>query len=101
MYDPDAPFYGNTNMEKFADEDDKNNKTLAWDKYKHSKIDTRLFYAQYREPDAYTKCRWDPNDESLPRFYRQSYVSDWSEICYSTEALKFAQAGYLVSIVCV
>lgn len=34
-------------------------------------------------------------------FYRRSLVSDWYPICYSTEALKMAQSGYLVSIVCV
>jgi len=77
------------------------NATLGWDKSKHSKVDVRLFYAEYRTPEAFTACRWDPNDEDLPKFYRQSYVSEWHEICYSTEALKFAQAGYLVSIVCV
>jgi len=53
-----------------------------------------------RGPDAFTVCRWDPNDESIPQLLRQSVVSKWP-ICYSTEALKFAQAGYLVSIVCV
>jgi len=36
----------------------------------------------------------------LPSIYRVSVVSGYP-ICYSTEALKFAQAGYLVSIVCV
>jgi sodium/potassium-transporting ATPase subunit alpha len=92
---------------------------LAWDLTKHNKIDIRLYYAfrdaygekdggkdmvnakPMRGPDAWTKCRWAPNDLSLPDFYRRSLVSDGYPICYSTEALKFAQSGYLVSIVCV
>ncbi len=61
----------------------------------------RLFYEGFRGADAWTKCRWDPNDTTLPKFYRQSYSSEWWEVCYSTEALKYAQSGYLVSIVCV
>jgi len=97
---------------------------LSWDKSKHAKTDVRVFYG-YREAkeadkwnsetgvcdvdssapairsfDSYTACRWDPNDTDLPKLLRESVVSEWP-ICYSTEALKFAQAGYLVSIVCV
>jgi len=75
--------------------------SLGWDKEKHSKIDIRLFYAQDRDASAWTQCRYDPADESLPKFYRMSYRSEWNPVCYSTEALKFAQSGYLVSIVCV
>jgi len=30
-----------------------------------------------------------------------SHISEWNPICYSTEALKYAQSGYLVSIVTV
>jgi sodium/potassium-transporting ATPase subunit alpha len=74
---------------------------LFWDKEKNGKIDIRMFYARDRAADAWTQCRYDPSDESLPRFYKQSYRSEWNPICYSTEALKFAQSGYLVSIVCV
>jgi len=83
---------------------------LAWDKVKHSKIDIRLFYSfktshmstePIRGPDAWTSCRWAPTDDSVPEFYRFSHASDGWSICYSTEALKYAQAGYLVSIVCV
>jgi hypothetical protein len=82
---------------------------LAWDKVKHGKVDIRLFYAfkdekgnpSIRDPDAWTNCRWAPDDESLPLIYRKSYVTDWHPICYTTEALKFAQTGYLIIIVCV
>jgi hypothetical protein len=53
---------------------------LAWDKTRHGKVDIRLFYAfkdengspSIREPDAWTNCRWAPDDESLPLIYRKS-----------------------------
>ena len=89
--------YGNTNYGTNEEEW----LGLAWDKEKNGKVDVRLFYAQDRAPDAWVQCRYDPADESLPRFYRQSIRSEWNPVCYSTEALKFAQSGYLVSIVCV
>jgi|DeetaT_2_FD_contig_101_55418_length_2641_multi_11_in_0_out_0_1 sodium/potassium-transporting ATPase subunit alpha len=89
---------------------------LGWDRDVHSRIDVRLYYSYrqgakegkapqagdkpFRGPDAYTSCRWAPNDDTLPWFYRNSIISEWP-ICYSTEALKFAQSGYLISIVAV
>lgn len=97
VYNPNAPHYGNTNWN--APEDQWVG--LAWDKIKNGKVDIRLFYEGYRNADDWTQCRWDPNDQAWPKIYRQSYVTDWHEICYTTEALKFAQSGYLVSIVCV
>jgi sodium/potassium-transporting ATPase subunit alpha len=97
VYNPYDAHLGNTNWA--APEEDW--KILAWDKTKNGKIDIRLFYEGFRKPEDWTKCRWDPNDTSLPRIYRQSYVTEWHEICYTTEALKFAQTGYLISIVCV
>lgn len=89
--------YGNTNMDAPKEEW----QIMAWDKIKNAKVDIRLMYADARDADAWTKCRWDPKDESLPFFYRESYSSDYWPICYSTEALKMAQSGYLCSIVCV
>jgi sodium/potassium-transporting ATPase subunit alpha len=73
---------------------------LAWDRTKHARVDVRMFYAETRDADSWTACRWDPTNEDYPYFYRFAYVSEWP-ICYSTEACKFAQSGYLVSIVCV
>merc|ERR1712023_508442 len=49
---------------------------------------------------GWTTCRWSTANEA-PFFYTASYVSGWHPVCYSTEALKYAQSGYLVSIVCV
>jgi sodium/potassium-transporting ATPase subunit alpha len=73
---------------------------LAWDKTRNSKVDIRLYYAHQRAADRWTKCRWS-EAEGSPFFYTASYSSEWHPVCYSTEALKFAQSGYLVSIVCV
>jgi sodium/potassium-transporting ATPase subunit alpha len=75
---------------------------LGWDKTNMARVDVRLFYAGHRDASNFTVCRWDPSPESpYPDFYKYSYVSDYHPICYTTEALKFAQSGYLVSIVCV
>jgi hypothetical protein len=73
---------------------------LGWDKTKHGKVDVRLYYAHQRGPDAWTSCRWSTANEA-PFFYTASFSTDWHPICYSTEALKMAQSGYLCSIVCV
>lgn len=66
-----------------------------------SKVDARLFYSGARNAEDFTECRWNPADTSYPWFYRASYSSDYFPLCYSTEALKVAQSGYLCSIVCV
>ena len=128
VYNPNDPKgYGNSNwdIDYWVQKDGKwerNEEAIvfAWDKDKHSRVDVRLFYG-YRDgasekdgdnyvkseetkairgPDAWTKCRWDPSDENLGSIYKNSVISEWP-ICYSSEALKFAQSGYLVSIVCV
>ena len=83
---------------------------LAWDYTNSGKLDVRLFYSykneanptgSIREPDQWTKCRWAPGGSGFPEFYKWSHVTDSWPICYTTEALKYAQSGYLVSIVCV
>merc|ERR1712167_473229 len=48
---------------------------LNWNGNKHNGIDIRLFY--------------------------KVSATSGTQICYTTEALRFAQGGYLVSIVCV
>ena len=86
---------------------DEDYESISWDKTKHSMVDVRLYYAKDRSFEQWTKCRWNPNKDpvtgtySSPTFFRQSVVSDWHEICYSTEALKMAQSGYLISIIAV
>ena len=94
--------YGNTRVNEPVPADliDEGHEKLGWDLTKHGKVDVRLYYAMDREPEMWTKCRWAPNDESIPKLYRYSNVTDYP-ICYTTEALKYAQAAYLVSIVTV
>ena len=90
-------WYGNTNYGT----DEATWDGLAWDKEKNGKVDIRMFYAQHRNADDWVQCRYAPDNMDYPKFYREAYRSEWNPICYSTEALKFAQSGYLVSIVCV
>jgi len=97
--------YGNTKMISLPESKEsikarKELTSLAWDKTRNAKVDIRLYYAFHRDADRWTKCRWS-EEEGSPFFYTASYSSEWHPICYSTEALKFAQSGYLVSIVCV
>jgi len=89
---PLAP-HGNTN----ALIKDFPRSTLAWDLTKHGDVDIRLFYYDL-EPSSWIRCRWDPHDESIPSFWRKSWLTN-TQICYTTEALKFAQGAYLISIV--
>ena len=114
--------FGNSNVDEV---DEKQWIRMGWDKTVHSKLDVRLFYAQTRNPSHFTACRWDPTPSNkqcfvdagydaaaieaceaadtndLPYFYKRSYSSDYWPTCYSTEALKYAQSGYLCSIVTV
>jgi len=87
----------------FSDADSKERELgyqLAWDKTRHSQLDLRLYYAHHRAADQWTTCRWT-EEKGSPYFYYRSYSTAWKEVCYSTDALKYAHSGYLVSIVCV
>ena len=111
VYNIDDEFFGNTN----TNDKRENWVSLGWDATRSGRIDVRMFYAnthpplrgdetknepEIRNPDDWTECRYDPVDADLPKFYKRSHITDWP-ICYTTEALKYAQSGYLVSIVCV
>jgi len=82
---------------------------MAWDKVRNSRVDLRLFYAPRRAPSTWTACRYAPvpltadktYTADYPNFFMFSHISEGAPICYSSEALKMAQSGYLVSIVCV
>jgi len=93
-YNPNALNYGNSNWLK---QDYK--VMLNWNGNKHNGVDVRLFYGDFRGPSSWSKCRWTKGDGSFD-FYSQSHISR-NQICYTTEALRYAQAGYLISIVCV
>jgi len=96
--------FGHTNIIYPNDDTQKDRRddetSLAWDKTRNAKVDIRLYYAHHRDAERWTKCRWSTANEA-PFFYTASYSSDWHPVCYSTEALKYAQSGYLASIVCV
>jgi hypothetical protein len=93
VYNPDEPNFGNRN---FGNEEWKT--TLFWDGATDTFLDIRLFYV-FRGKDMWSKCRWEPSDESIPRFWRYSHVTG-RQICYTVEANKYAQGAFLVSIVC-
>jgi len=71
---------------------------LDWNGNLHNGVDVRLFYTA-RNPENWTTCRWHVGGDHLS-FYSLSSTSE-RQICYTTEALRYAQAGYLVSIVVV
>ena len=71
--------------------------TLIWDKQRREGLDVRLFYADF-EPEKWTKCRWDPRDPSVPSYYWKSPITN-NQICYTPEALLYAQTAYLSVIV--
>lgn len=72
---------------------------LDWNGTKHAAVDFRLFYVR-RDETNWARCRWYEGDEHTPTFYWKSHVSG-TQICYTTESLRYAQGGYLISIVCV
>jgi len=75
---------------------------LDWNGFKNMNLDFRLFYVN-RPASSWTSCRWDPNATGMnapPSFYSFSAVTG-KQICYTTEALRYAQGGYLISIVVV
>lgn len=69
VYDPDQPNFGNSN---FGDDNWKTK--LFWDGSTDSHLDIRLFYV-HRNRETWSKCRWDPTDISIPKFWRISNVS--------------------------
>lgn len=81
-YNPDLPNFGNSRygMEEARGE-------IFWDGTLDSWVDIRLFYV-FRDRNQWSRCRWDPDDETIPRFWRYSDVTD-SQICYTTEAMKY------------
>jgi Cation transporting ATPase, C-terminus len=93
VYDPNQPNFGNSNFGKSS-----NLSPLFWDGNTDSELDIRLFYS-FREKDSWTKCRWDPNDQNIPRFWSYSDVTK-KQICYTVEANKYGQSAFLASIVC-
>lgn len=87
VYNPSLPRKGNTNYAGTSE-------TFNWNADNDNDIDLRLFY--YNRPaDDWAECRWG---DSAPKWWRKNLVED-QDICYSSEALRYAQTAYLVSIV--
>lgn len=112
VYNASAENRGNSNYDVAGVRDDKDIYfSLNWDSARDmAKYDLRLFYIESDndtrvkyDAEAWQECRWSPeesNPDGVPTFWIKSWVTD-RQVCYSTEALKYAQGGYLVSIVCV
>jgi hypothetical protein len=83
VYNPDMPNFGNSNFGN-----DEKSGVVQWGLTYQSGLDIRLFYHGLNR-DSYGKCRWEPNDESVPRFYRISPQTG-KQICYTPEALLYA-----------
>ena len=80
-FDPNAPNLGNTNLGSSKEI------KLDWNGISDNKVDIRLFYAGVRNESAWTSCQWVDHEKL-------------SKGCYTTEALRYAQTGFLVSLVC-
>ena len=70
VYDANEPNFGNSNY-GIPDKRD----TLYWDTSSAAYMDVRLFYV-YRNAGKWAKCRWAPDDEDIPKFWRHSKVRD-------------------------
>ena len=70
VYNPNLPNFGNRNygIEKAYG-------TVNWDGSTDAFVDLRLFYT-FRKRTEWSKCRWDPSDENIPKFCRISDVSE-------------------------
>jgi len=70
LYSPELPNFGNSNYGKgdFS-------RTIAWGQSDDAQIDVRLFFV-YHNKESWGRCRWSPDDESVPRFWRYSNVSE-------------------------
>lgn len=94
QYDPlSAPHYGNSN---YGNENYKLD-ALAWGSNEGSSMDLRLFYVTY-PPSSWSPCRYPPKDDSYPSHWRTSTFTG-SQICYTSEALFYAQTAYFISII--
>merc|ERR1719469_1001016 len=102
IYDPSAPNKGNTGIGVTEDPsrpgETREEEALDMLTPRMGGIDVRLFFHTI-DADQWSQCRWTAND-GMPHFWKYSHVSA-NQICYTIEALYYAQCGYLVSIVCV
>lgn len=83
VYNPNEPNLGNTNFGQKQYE-----RKVNWGLMEDNNIDLRLFYTLYPK-DAWSRCRWNPEDDNLPLYYRVSPLTN-TQICYTAEALFYA-----------
>lgn len=69
VYNPYEPNYGNSN---FGIGEAEN---IAWGTLYDNKMDIRLFYA-LNKPSDWSRCRWDPEDESITTRWRISPITE-------------------------
>ena len=103
VYNPAADFKGNScaneaNRQEGMDCADRDEETFDMLTPQMSALDVRLFFHE-RDRTDWSRCRWS-TDGDAPHFWKYSHVSA-NQICYTIEALYYAQCGYLVSIVVV
>jgi sodium/potassium-transporting ATPase subunit alpha len=91
IYNPDMPQKGNTNYSG-------NEEVFEFNTDDDNDVDVRLFFHVHPVND-WSECRWKDTG-SGPLWWRHNLVED-VDICYSSEALRYAQCAYLVSIVVV
>lgn len=92
MYNPDLPNFGNRNYGR-----SEFMRTVAWGLARDAKLDVRLFYV-FKTRTSWARCRWDPDDDSVPRFWRYSNITE-RQICYTPEAVIYASSAYFVCVV--
>ena len=69
-YNPELPNFGNSNYGK-----GNYFRSIAWGQSDDAQIDVRLFFV-FHNRDSWVRCRWNPQDESVPRFWRYSNISE-------------------------
>ena len=83
---------GNTNYGR-----DDQRGTMSWNLSAYAAIDSRLFFVLQKK-ESWGRCRWDPKDESLPKFWRISNISE-AQYCYTPESVNYVSAAFFVAIV--
>jgi len=95
VYEPlNAPSFGNTN---YNDANFYLPDGLPWSSSSGSSMDLRLFYTQLN-PESWSPCLYDPTDSSYPSHWIKSDFTG-VQICYTSDALFFAQTAYFISII--
>lgn len=92
VYDANQPNFGNSNV---FDSDWSD--VIDWGLTGKSSLDLRLYYNTFTSSD-WAKCRWDPNDSSVPHFYRISPRTN-RQVCYTSEALLYTQSAYFIAAI--